>query len=151
MNNNNNAIEVMQAENVTLREELLARIDNRSRLSSRASSRATSPRQLAARLQCFHEKMPDLEMPLEKPRVEYSETKVSMTEIFANKKAADDFGISASHCQPARQHHFSQRNVRSNQQAWQPGHEGDVHPYKSRKQGTPVQPSDIGEVLDFRA
>ena len=62
MNNNNNAIEVMQAENVTLREELLARIDNRSRLSSRASSRATSPRQLAARLQSLHEKMPGLEM-----------------------------------------------------------------------------------------
>ncbi len=81
----------IQAENAATREELLTRINDRSRLSSRASSRATSPRKLAARLQSLHEKMPDLEMPLETPRVEYSEPQVSMTEIFANKKAADDF------------------------------------------------------------
>ena len=87
----NDKFEIIQAENAATREELLTRINDRSRLSSRASSRATSPRQLAARLQSLHEKMPDLEMPLETPRVEYSEPQVSMTEIFANKKAADDF------------------------------------------------------------
>ena len=87
----NDKFETIQAENAATREELLTRINDRSRLSSRASSRATSPRQLAARLQSLHEKMPDLEMPLETPRVEYSEPQVSMTEIFANKKAADDF------------------------------------------------------------
>ena len=87
----NDKFEIIQAENAATREELLTRINDRSRLSSRASSRATSPRQLAARLQSLHGKMPDLEMPLETPRVEYSEPQVSMTEIFANKKAADDF------------------------------------------------------------
>ena len=59
-----------------------------------------------------------------------------MTEIFVNKKAVDD---------------FEEVNRLRDQQARQPSHEGDDHPYNSRKQGTPVQPSDIREVLDFRA
>ena len=74
--NSNNAIEAMQTANAATLEE---------------SSRATSPRQLAARLESLHGKMPNLEMPLETPRMDYTEPQVSMAENFANKKAADDF------------------------------------------------------------
>jgi hypothetical protein len=50
---------------VNNREELLLRIDIRSRMSSRASSSATSPRQIAARLQELSEKLPENKIPLE--------------------------------------------------------------------------------------
>ena len=64
LNSNNQAIreklESVQAENAATREELLARIDTRSRASTRAPSRATSPRQLAARLEELNMKMPEL-------------------------------------------------------------------------------------------
>ena len=63
----------------TTREELLARIDNKSRLSSRASSRATSPKQLMKQL---HEKLSEFELPLETPRGQYPEVQVFMAEIF---------------------------------------------------------------------
>ena len=81
----------LQAEGIATREELLARIDTKSRMSCKASSRATSPHQVAARLQELSEKLPEHKMPLETPRMEYSDVPVSMTEIFANKQAADDF------------------------------------------------------------
>jgi hypothetical protein len=95
MNKSNQAVsdkfESIQAENAATREELLARIDARSRMSSKATSRATSPHQIAARLQELSDKLPEYKMPLETPRMEYSDIPVSMTEIFANKQAADDF------------------------------------------------------------
>ena len=97
--------ESMQAENAATREELISRIDTRSRVSTRAPSRATSPRQLATRLEELSMKMPELEpvvkvpelgMPLETPRpvysgVVYTEPRLTMTEIFKDKQAADDF------------------------------------------------------------
>ena len=113
LNSNNQAIseklESVQAENAATREELLARIDTRSRASTRAPSRATSPRQLAARLEELNMKMPelipvtkmpdqtkdikvpDLRMPMETPRAVYEEPRLTMTEIFKDKQAADDF------------------------------------------------------------
>ncbi len=51
---------------VSLREELLVRIDTKSRLSSRVSSRATSPKQLMPQL---HEKLPEFKMTLETPHM----------------------------------------------------------------------------------
>jgi hypothetical protein len=69
-------------------EALYEKIDTKSRLSSRASSRATSPKQLMKQL---HEKLPEFELPLETPRGQYPEVQVSMTEIFRDAKAADDF------------------------------------------------------------
>jgi hypothetical protein len=42
-------------------------------------------------MQQLHEKLPEFKMTLETPRIEYSDLLVSMTEIFANKHAADDF------------------------------------------------------------
>ena len=113
LNSNNQAIseklESVQAENAATREELLARIDTRSRASTRAPARATSPRQLAARLEELNMKMPelipvtkmpdqtkdikvpDLRMPMETPRAVYEEPRLTMTEIFKDKQAADDF------------------------------------------------------------
>ena len=96
----NDKFESMQAENAATREELISRIDKRSRVSTRAPSRATSPRQLATRLEELNMKMPELEpvvkMPLETPRpvysgVVYTEPRLTMTEIFKDKQAADDF------------------------------------------------------------
>ena len=101
--------ETIQAENAATREELLARIDTRSRASTRALSRATSPRQLATRLKELNMKMPELipdvrmpeqakdmkvpelRIPMETPRTVYSEPRLTMTEIFKDKQTADDF------------------------------------------------------------
>ena len=88
MNNINEKVGSLQEENLATREELLARIDTKSRLSSRASSRATSPKQLMKQL---HEKLPEFELPLETSGGQYPDVQVSMTEIFRDAKAADDF------------------------------------------------------------
>jgi hypothetical protein len=88
MNNINEKVGSLQEENLATREELLARIDTKSRFFSRASSRATSPKQLMKQL---HEKLPVDELPLETPRGQYPDVQVSMTEIFRDAKAADDF------------------------------------------------------------
>ena len=89
--------EIIQAENAATREELLARINTRSRVSTRAPSRAASPRQLAARLEELNMKMPelipvtkmseqtkdikvpDLRMSMETPRAVYEEPRLIMT------------------------------------------------------------------------
>jgi hypothetical protein len=39
----------------------------------------------------LHEKLPEFELPLETPRGQYPDVQVSMTEIFRDAKAADDF------------------------------------------------------------
>ena len=88
MNNINEKVGSLQEVNLAIREELLARIDTKSRFFSRASSRATSPKQLMKQL---HEKLPVDKLPLETPRGQYPDVQVSMTEIFRDAKAADDF------------------------------------------------------------
>ena len=131
LNNTNQAIseklESVQAENAATREELLARIDTRSRVLTRAPSRATSPRQLAARLEELNMKMPelipvtkmpdqtkvpDLRMPMETPRAVYEEPRLTMTEIFKDKQAADDFEeLSTSVITPSPLERRSQRST----------------------------------------
>ena len=94
MNKSNEAIndkfESLQAINAATREELLQKIDMRSRASSRASSRATSPTQVMAKL---HAKLPELGNPavVETPHMDYSNVQVSMTDIFKDKEDADNF------------------------------------------------------------
>ena len=97
MNKSNEAIEAindkfesLQAINAATREELLQKIDMRSRASSRASSRATSPTQVMAKL---HAKLPELSNPavVETPHMDYSNVQVSMTDIFKDKEDADNF------------------------------------------------------------
>ena len=100
MNKSNEAIEAieaindkfksLQAINAATREELLQKINMRSRASSRASSRATSPTQVMAKL---HAKLPELGNPavVETPHMDYSNAQVSMTDIFKDKEDADNF------------------------------------------------------------
>ena len=80
MNKINDRVESLQAERLATREELLARIDTRSRASSRASSRETSPTQVMAKL---HAKMPELSNPavVETSHMDYSNVQVSMTGV----------------------------------------------------------------------
>ena len=96
MNKSNEAIndkfESLQAINAATREELLQKIDMRSRASSRASSRATSPTQVMAKL---HAKLPELSNPavVETPHMDYSNVQVSMTDIFKDKEVVNDVDL----------------------------------------------------------
>lgn len=99
INDNNRAIENMQAVHDVSRMELLERIDQRSRMSSRASTRAptraASPtqtlQQVAARLQARTDEPPVLQTPRIDNPTPVQLDNISLTQVFRDKEAADDF------------------------------------------------------------